>query len=639
MNFHRTLLAIPAAVAIVVAYTGPALASTPSEQDAQPSTTSGEQVVLAWSGTLPGGANSDSDCTASADDSLNDHHKINLTIPTGFYDGHTLSADLVLEPDAPTADVALSVVTPDNGTQSADDGFVGSTERVSLTDPGTGTYDAIGCTFAGGPVTYHGKLVLTTDPQSGVPGGSGSGGVPAPTFHNYTSPEGIADDAGEPSIGVNWTTNTANGGTAMFKAILQTARVTFDDSTVPATATWKDVSAFTENKETLDPILDTDPANGRTWVSQLAGATSLEAFTDDDGTTWMQGDGGGPSGVDHQTLGYSPYPADAPLGAAPLTAYPNAVYYCSQYLAGAFCSRSDDGGLTFKGPFDVFGSADCGGLHGHLRGSPDGTVYLPNDSCDGHQGFAVSFDAGQTWDVRTVPESTPGLSDPSVDAGADNTVYFGYADGDNHPKIAVSTDHGQTFGTPVDVGAALGIENAVFPEVIAGDGDRAAFAFLGTPTGGNLQASDFGDSDQDGVYEGGEWHLYVSTTYDRGQSWTTVDATPDDPVQRGPICLGGVSCDSARNLLDFMDITTDGFGRVLVAYADGCTGACVTSTTVSDNPRTDDGVITRQAGGLSLFADKDPQSLPGKGKHKGHDKPGHGGSTPATAERRGAPGS
>src|SRR5205085_176821 len=30
-----------------------------------------------------------------------------------------------------------------------------------------------------------------------------------------------------------------------------------------------------------------------------------------------------------------------------------------------------------------------------------------------------------------------------------------------------------------------------------------------------------------------------------------------------------------RNLLDFMDITVDNHGRVLVGYADGCTGTCV----------------------------------------------------------------
>jgi hypothetical protein len=131
-------------------------------------------------------------------------------------------------------------------------------------------------------------------------------------------------------------------------------------------------------------------------------------------------------------------------------------------------------------------------------------------------------------------------------------------------------------------------------------------SFLGTTTPGDPEDPDFGNPDKDGVYEAGTWDLYIATTYDGGQHWTTVDATPKDPVQRGPICLSGVSCTgNDRNLLDFNDIPVDKYGRVLFAYADGCTGACVRSTKVADNPHEDNGVVVRQTGGLGLFADYD----------------------------------
>src|SRR2546430_354598 len=94
----------------------------------------------------------------------------------------------------------------------------------------------------------------------------------------------------------------------------------------------------------------------------------------------------------------------------------------------------------------------------------------------------------------------------------------------------------------------------------------AAFAFIGTTTGGNYQDSKFA----------GVWHLYVATTYDGGQTWSTVDTTPTDPVQRGSICTGGTTCGKDRNLLDFFDVTIDKQGRIEVGYADGCTGACAT---------------------------------------------------------------
>ena len=129
--------------------------------------------------------------------------------------------------------------------------------------------------------------------------------------------------------------------------------------------------------------------------------------------------------------------------------------------------------------------------------------------------------------------------------------------------------------------------------MFAGDDNRAAFAFLGTTTAGDDQAPDFK----------GVWHLYVAYTYDGGLNWTTVDATPTDPVQRGCIWLQGGSS-NCRNLLDFNDITMDKQGRVLVAYADGCTDACVNATNYdyANAERPDLGVIARQESGLGLYA-------------------------------------
>ena len=61
--------------------------------------------------------------------------------------------------------------------------------------------------------------------------------------------------------------------------------------------------------------------------------------------------------------------------------------------------------------------------------------------------------------------------------------------------------------------------------MVAGDGDRAAFAFLGTTAAG--------DATGDDPTFPAVWHLYVAHTYDGGASWATADVTPNDPVQRG----------------------------------------------------------------------------------------------------------
>src|SRR5881409_3031331 len=108
----------------------------------------------------------------------------------------------------------------------------------------------------------------------------------------------------------------------------------------------------------------------------------------------------------HQVLGRSgpglimrrsggPYHAPAP----PHGPYPNAVYYCSQDLVTAFCLRSDDGGATYGPPVPTY-TSQCGGLHGHVKVAPDGTVHLPNNSCAGTGAVVVSEDNGLTWSVR-----------------------------------------------------------------------------------------------------------------------------------------------------------------------------------------------------------------------------------------------
>jgi hypothetical protein len=298
------------------------------------------------------------------------------------------------------------------------------------------------------------------------------------------------------------------------------------------------------------------------------------------------------SGVDHQTVGGGPF---APNGLGALTAYPNAVYYCSQDIADALCALSRDGGLTFGPAVPIYTLTQCGGLHGHVKVAPDGTVYVPNKGCGGRQAVAVSTDNGLTWTVRQVPGTIAGDTDPSIGIGADGTIYFGYHNGDGHARIAVSRDRGLTWQNDQDVGAALGIQNVVFPAVVAGDADRAAFAFLGTPPGGNYQ---------DAASFQGIWHLYIPHTFDGGKTWLTADATPNDPVQRGSICTSGTTCGDDRNLLDFMDVTVDKQGRVLVGYADGCVDTCVAGGGPS---RSAYATIARESSGKRLFAQFDPK--------------------------------
>ena len=429
--------------------------------------------------------------------------------------------------------------------------------------------------------------------------------APASGFGNFPAPAGIRDahNAGEPSLGYDRTTDKA-----LYQSYLSTYRVGFTDTSSGTTANYVDRSAGAANgcpvgsTTSLDPILATDKATGRTIESQLLdvrGAGSLSCVTSNDGDTWSTSQGGGfNSGVDHQTLGWGPY---APGGVAALRTFPSELYYCSQDIADASCSTSTDGGTTFGPAVPMYNLTRCGGLHGHVKVAPDGTAYVPNKSCDGHPAVVVSADNGQSWAIRPVPGGSPGGSDPSVGVADDGTVYLGWNGADNHAYTSVSHDRGLTWTTPYDVGAQLGIQNVAFPAAVAGDPQRGAVAFLGTTTAGNSQETD--------VFKG-VWQLYVASTYDGGVTWKTSNATGTDPVQRGSICTGGTTCGNDRNLLDFIDATVDPAGRVLVGYADGCTAACVTTTSPTSTTtgyRDALATIARQSSGLRIYAANDPK--------------------------------
>ncbi|HKQ52471.1 MAG TPA: fibronectin type III domain-containing protein [Pyrinomonadaceae bacterium] len=541
----------------------------------------------------PSGQAGDVDCVNLPCDDF----ALTINVPAGYENTHQVRIVVSWPIPAEDYDLQVTGIGSSGNTPGTPEVVVGP--AVS----GSHTVRVIPFLVAGGTFT----TTITLEPKPAAPPGGGSVTTgTSPRFETYTPPadSGLGTSAGEPSIGFGKPSAQFPGGRAMFIAALETLRVSFDDCSSPAKDTWEDVSSTTTSVATLDPILESDrDATGRTFVSQLGPKTSFLAFTDDDGETWTPSQGSPINpGVDHQTIGVGPFDGNLPDG---IGSYPNAVYYASQDAAIAQMGISRDGGLTFGPAVPMYNLTQCGGLHGHIEVGPDGAVYVPNKSCTpgavgveggGAQGFVVSEDEGTTFTIRTVPGSVSGNNDPSVGIGrgdevAGGRIYFGYVES-GRPKIAVSDDKGVTWTTPLDVGAPFSIRNSVFPQVAAGDDDRAAFMFIGTPTGGDYQ---------DTANFDGEWHMYIATTYDGGQTWTTVDTTPNDPVQLGSICTKGTTCGADRNLLDFNDLRMDYEGRIVGAYADGCVGC-----TSPETSRSALATIVRQSGGKRLLAQFDP---------------------------------
>src|SRR3984893_7574538 len=431
--------------------------------------------------------------------------------------------------------------------------------------------------------------------------------------------EYLGRGAGEPSIGVNWnSTSSSVGGMTNFQSDLETLFISWDEScSANPKATWVNRRAPTSVAIDSDPIGFTDhtlPANvpNRVFAGELmllSPDTVKISHTDDDGVTWVPDQSGGiASAVDHETIGGGRY--HAPLVGTP--AYANAVYYCSQDIGAALCSRSDDGGSTYGPSVPIYALTTCGGLHGHVKVSPkDGTVYVPNRSCGGQPAVVVSQDNGTTWSVRTVKNAnfpdTSASDDPAVGIDSNGRVYFHFANDGTAAGIATSDDFGVTWQNIFDVGAVYGLKQIAFPAAVGGsatpgnpNSGRAAVAFYGSTTAtGDSNAANFT----------GVWHLYVAETFDGGAHWTTTDVTPNAPMQRSGLLRGG-GADITRNLLDFFDITIDRDGRVLVGYVDGCEGGnCKQAApTATGNAYTTAATIARQSSGRRLLAIKDPAS-------------------------------
>jgi len=239
--------------------------------------------------------------------------------------------------------------------------------------------------------------------------------------------------------------------------------------------------------------------------------------------------------ADKPVIGSGPYHSPAPAAAS----YPSAVYLCAgddfHWPSGnAYCYRSDDGGHTWgQAKVASPGTGPCLPFAGEVAVDGDGIVYLPLEHCGSRQGLASSSDNGETWRVTTVPGVRDAAQNfdefPDVASDSDGRLYYA-ATGRGRPVVAVSDDQGRHWRPAVDVGAEAGIRYAQFPTLVAGDGGRAAFAFLGSTTPGYPENSNYT----------GAWHLYVAVTVDGGASWDAScrgQDTPalDDRQQRGVV--------------------------------------------------------------------------------------------------------
>ena len=428
----------------------------------------------------------------------------------------------------PAQDLRMDLFGPDNKLVASSDGSQTS-EGINVTSATPGVYTMVVCAFQ---TTPNGQAFTGSVTASVLapPATHRRELTNAPSYRQYSAPKGAADSAGEPSIGSNW----KSGRTLFTSNTERVRRHLRRHRRHQHLGEGQHRHRRPVEQDRLDPIGYTDSVTGRTFVSQLYFACSGVGLH----RRRLRHAGHPVPGLRlrHQRL----RPPDLRRRSLRRQAAsrPDGLPARRLLLLAGAGPGPRRGHLlaqrrrraTFGPPVEIFG----GKCNGHPRpraGQPRSTA---RSTCP-----TTTAPASRAWRCPTTTASpgpcapsrtaTPGTSDPSVSVGADGTVYFGYSDGTGRAKVAVSRDKGLTWTPSIDAGGQLGIRNAEFAEVIAGDGDRAAFAFLGTTTPGSTQAATFGKSADGTTFTGAEWHMYVATTFDRGATWTTVDATPDRP--------------------------------------------------------------------------------------------------------------
>ena len=588
-----------------------------------------------------------------------DDFKLNLALPAGYAANHPNASikvtmswtdagtgqsdyDLYIY-KTPRGDCDPSDCTATGGAEQADSQSASSSNpevaSIGVTSD-TAAYTVVVVPYKPTGETVTVKIELLPGSGTGGGGGTSFGGPDAtapgsPRYMIFEAPHGSSAESGSGEFNIGFNPHSGRIMTMNIGPIWRITPAELLGKPECCEGLWEDKSNPTTNTG-LDPILWTDQKGGRTFSSNsTVGANAVYGYSDNDGDSWIPFGIAAPNGgADHETIGSGSYPAALSALAIDAVNHGEAIYYCSQDIVGpAACYRSDTYGaswgpstLAYNGQGSGIPGGTCGGLHGHIHVASDGTAWLPVSQCSGRQGGVFSTDGGTTWTTFQVPNgfSQTNGADPSIAIDSDGKIYYAYVRNEpvppgnapeGHARVAVGVRNGTTVNwvNDVDIGR-LGAGSGALPggtvtngdhqivngaeiEAVGGSSGRAAVGFLGTNVPGDYQALTFT----------GNWYPFISTTYDGGQTWTTVNATPNDPVQHATgVWQQGWGAQD-RNLLDFNEITIDDKGRVLYGYSDGCvTTGCIAGTAPNDFVAYMR--VARQTGGKTLLASNDPNT-------------------------------
>ena len=362
---------------------------------------------------------------------------------------------------------------------------------------------------------------------------------------------GTGFDTFEPTIGVT------SSGTLVFTNWNGLGTGTHIIRSQDQGQTWEDVGPYPglvtgQVLNSNDPYVYVDPWTDRIMKFDMhALATMFVEYSDDEGNSWSSPFPA--SGVytpqDHQSIASVP---PGPDFVGPLlheTIYIFCINTGAQGPIGAFCDTSLDGGHTWEGQVPGWpnGVVQCHGLHGHLIGAEDGSMYRGNPSCDGPAAYR-STDGGRTWTEHTISTAHQSRGH-EVAIGTDeaSNVHAFWIATDNLPYYAFSSDKGESWSEPLMV-APPGVNYTGFPTIAGGADGRVVFGYIG-------------ESNHS------EWSGYmgfITDAYSENPLITTVAVNAKEDYLDETEDCGSVRCGGFG---DFIDVVIDVDGRPWIALA------------------------------------------------------------------------
>lgn len=216
-------------------------------------------------------------------------------------------------------------------------------------------------------------------------------------------------------------------------------------------------------------------------------------------------------------------------------------------------ARSNDGGRTFPFQREVPGVIGAGAQSGQLVADGDFLAFPYTSGSERH--VAYSTDAGTNWtDVQasTFQSATGSIAAMARDSdtGALHTVWQDkFSPG---IRLASSYDGGVTWTLEKNIYSS---GRSQFPW-IAAEGGKVAVAwyaaegYLGDPNTASTSVA---------------WSVKYAESTDNGATYSTpINAV--NVVRKGNICTQGLTCQSGRDLGDFLQVTIDAAGRAVISH-------------------------------------------------------------------------